>query len=462
MIRRFLSAVILIFPVATAMHGAESRLTNASKAVEWSGLVEKGRGITGEVPECRPGCQRFDFTIALPRGIWRKRDGGVEIAIQWVGLTSAIPPEARFAREGRPASDFRPVSDPNNLGDNLKLYVYRGASLIAKSDGSTSLAQSVQLRDAENGPVRVYVAFDPESASPAIAYHGLAQLEYDPAPQPVRQLLPDLEARPQQHLTFEPGAIFKRAISPDFPSCYYTEVEEDGAHTCLRFDQVFANVGEGDLEVRFTVPNSSTATNIDAMQRIDWSDRKNHFEDRPIGKVEFHPTHEHYHLMNLGLTRLWSVDEAGTRAGAAPVRQTNIKSAMKGTMLRSGRKVSFCMVDTNIDAWGQKGTGPRTWKSPDCQLPVSTDAAGRHFAQGVTKGWRDVYEWYIPHQYIEVTGVPDGLYILETIANPDSQVIEEKKSNNCVSIYIQLSGMSSGPHSARIVGPGPACTSEER
>jgi len=116
------------------------------------------------------------------------------------------------------------------------------------------------------------------------------------------------------------------------------------------------------------------------------------------------------------------------------------------------------MVDTEIDGWGKKGVGPRTWKAPDCLSPVSKDAANSYFAQGITKGWRDIYEWYLPHQYIEVSGVPDGIYILETIADPENEIEEEDKTNNCVSIYIRLSGISLGSPAAQIVGPGPPCS----
>ena len=457
MLRTFLLAVGLIL-FATKIFGGEGKLNNPKRLVQWTGVVAKARGPIGEVPECAHGCQRFDLAVKLPVGIWKDRPGGVQIAIRWEGLTNAMPPGAIFAVAGRTSANSPQSPDPTNLGDNLKLYVFRGASLIAKSDGITSLAQTVLLREVPNGPLRLYVAYDPDSANGTIAYEGLADIEYDPKPTPVRRLLPDLEARPQRHLTFDPGAIFARAISPQFPSCYYTEVEEDGAHTCLRFDQVFANVGQGDMEVRFTVPNGSVATSYEAFQRIYWSDRADRFEDRPVGRVEFHRTHEHYHLTNLGLSRLWNVDESGRRAGTSPVGQTNRKNKLRVTVVRSGRKVSFCMVDTEIDAWGKKGIGPRKWKAPDCLLPVSKDAANSYFAQGITKGWRDIYEWYLPHQYIEVSGVPDGIYILETIADPDNEIEEESKSNNCESIYIRLSGIPAGSPAAQIVGPGPSCS----
>jgi subtilase family serine protease len=42
-----------------------------------------------------------------------------------------------------------------------------------------------------------------------------------------------------------------------------------------------------------------------------------------------------------------------------------------------------------------------------------------------------------------VTGVPDGDYILETLADPDDAIREANESNNCASVFVRLSGMDS-------------------
>ena len=151
--------------------------------------------------------------------------------------------------------------------------------------------------------------------------------------------------------------------------------------------------------------------------------------------------------MTFAVSRLWSV------AGASdPKHPTGLK------VVRAGNKVSFCMVDTEIDAWAKKGDDPRKWKSPDCNYPISKDATSDSYAQGITKGWKDVYEWFLPHQYIEVTGLPDGTYVLETQADPNNRLRESNKTNNCGSVYVRLTGMRSSSPSAEILGPGPSCS----
>ena len=102
------------------------------------------------------------------------------------------------------------------------------------------------------------------------------------------------------------------------------------------------------------------------------------------------------------------------------------------------------MADIRIDAWGEKGDGPRKYYAPDCLFPQTSDGVTDEFRQGINNGWSDVYDWYIPDQYIEVTGVPNGYYRLEFCADPFNEIEEENEDNNCVVNHIRLSGME-GP-----------------
>ncbi len=337
---------------------------NPAQAVLLSGSVgPEDAGMT-EVPECvSTPCERFDLTVNLPPGVWLNRPGGVEIAIRW----AAFP-----------------------IFNNLPLFVYRAGSLVAKSDGIISTAQSVLLAEPANGPFQVYVAYDPDSPSPAIPYEGLAEVEYRPNPQRLRPLLPDLTPRQQRNASFVPAGIFFGEISSTYPSCYVSEVEGEEAQKCLRFDQIIANVGEGPIELRFAVPSGTTPPLADAFQRVFRSDGTS--EDRPAGRVEFHPFHGHYHFTSFGLSRLWRTDAAGNRLGSVPLRQNHGRRPVGALLTRTGRKVSFCMADVEIDFWNKKGDGPRTYNAPDCLFPASSDGTNDHFIQGITNGWADVYD----------------------------------------------------------------------
>jgi hypothetical protein len=126
----------------------------------------------------------------------------------------------------------------------------------------------VLIREPANGSFRVYVVHDPTSASAAIRYEGLAEVEYDPNPMPARRMLPDLETRPQANTSFEASGFPFDVVSDVYPSCYKSEVEEDGARLCLRFDQVFANSAEGAMELRFQTPKGTTPGTVAVSQRI--------------------------------------------------------------------------------------------------------------------------------------------------------------------------------------------------
>ncbi len=403
---------------AAAASASDGTLHNRVQTVLWSGTLNRATPPTGEIPECAEvACDRFDLRVDLGRHIWDERSGGVQVAIRW---------------------------EPSG-NDNLRLYVYRDGLRLAASDGIISTAQSVLLPVAENGQYRVYVAFDTDSTNDTVAYDGLSEVEFPPRVEPLRQLLPDLKPIEQRNIRFDPEpGIFFDVISTEFPSCFQSEVDEQNAHKCLRFDQIFANVGEGVLQLRFAIPHDPSDPSHSVFQRISWSDSPDHFEDRLAGEWEFHPIHQHYHYKGFGLSRLWKMDAQGHREGDAPIR--------------TGEKIGFCLADVEIHDWAKKGDGPRTYNAPDCLFPVESDDQFDYLRQGITPGWSDVYEWYLPDQFVEVSGIPDGDYILETIADPDGQILERRENrNNCVSVRIRLSDMTADIPSAQILGPGPRC-----
>ena len=67
-------------------------------------------------------------------------------------------------------------------------------------------------------------------------------------------------------------------------------------------------------------------------------------------------------------------------------------------------------------------------------------------------GWADVYNWFLPDQYLEVTDIRDDYYILTTIADADGLVLETNEDNNETSALIRICG-----DAAEIVGEGSTC-----
>jgi hypothetical protein len=165
----------------------------------------------------------------------------------------------------------------------------------------------VRIPEAPNGVYQVYVAFDPDSPDHVIPYEAIAQVEYGPKLYPVRALMPDLTMLPQRNVSFDASGFPFDVQSTEHPSCV-TEVEEDGARLCFRFDQIVSNEGEGPIELRFSVPREGSTAPVDPFmyQRIHRSDGLH--VDRAASAWEFHGSHG-----SLPLHRFRAVDSVGGR-----------------------------------------------------------------------------------------------------------------------------------------------------
>jgi hypothetical protein len=128
-----------------------------------------------------------------------------------------------------------------------------------------------------------------------------------------------------------------------------------GYRRLLRFDTVIMNCGDGDL----VVGNRSDPNNPYA----EW--------------FTLHTCHGHYHLDNFSIYELLTLD---------------------GTQVVAGTKQGFCMEDS-FKYDGGKSNGY------NCEN------------QGITSGWGDWYYKQLVGQWIDITGVPEGDYIVRASIN---------------------------------------------
>jgi hypothetical protein len=203
-------------------------------------------------------------------------------------------------------------------------------------------------------------------------------------------------------------------------------------------------MGEGALDIRFeqiagTVPVDDQHIPVD--QQIYRSDGSSYRV--PAGEVHWHAIHQHYHFDGFAQSKLWSIDSNGHR----------------DNLVSTGNKVSFCIATTNInpDYWGQQAFGANAYPAPNCLEPDSTSGGLDRYKQGMSVGWTDTYNWFLPAQYVEVTGVPNGDYILDTTVDPTHRLIERDVANNCGSVRVRLSSMGTSNPQAELLGVGPAC-----
>ena len=179
-------------------------------------------------------------------------------------------------------------------------------------------------------------------------------------------------------------------------------------NTLLRLSNGTANVGDGKLYLYGTgIDNGDGTENI--MQRI-WRSNGSTY-DRTAGVFLFHPEHNHIHVED------WceySLREVLPGDGV-------------GAVLAKSAKTSFCIVDLAIYDSGLPGFDP----SPEFNSCGST-------IQGLSIGWIDVYSRELAGQSIDVTGIPDGTYWLESTADPLGTVLEKDETNNVARIKVVL------------------------
>jgi hypothetical protein len=87
---------------------------------------------------------------------------------------------------------------------------------------------------------------------------------------------------------------------------------------------------------------------------------------------------------------------------------------LNGNLVARGHKQAFCLIDLDRVAGVAGRGGPQF---PDCGY------------QGISAGWADVYHSNLDCQWVDITGVPEGRYILEVSVNP-ARVIEEGNFTN--------------------------------
>jgi len=108
-----------------------------------------------------------------------------------------------------------------------------------------------------------------------------------------------------------------------------------------------------------------------------------------------------------------------------------------GAVVRIGPKLRYCLRDLRRIR-GDLPRAPRERVFGACNQTASK----QEVTLGTSVGWADVYPWYLPDQYIEISGVPDGLYVIETVANPIRSVHETTYDDNTARATIRLQGDS--------------------
>jgi hypothetical protein len=173
----------------------------------------------------------------------------------------------------------------------------------------------------------------------------------------------------------------------------------------LEFSNGTANLGPGSLDLYGIVQPDGTTF---AYQRVWNTDGS--AVDYLAGTFIFigHGGHNHWHFADFVDYTLRSVLSDGS----------------VGPIVRQSAKVTFCAAESDPF---------------DLSLPNAPQNAIHTCSnQGIAVGWMDVYPKGLEGQNIDVTGVPNGTYWLEMVADPDNHLKELDETNNVTRIKITI------------------------
>ena len=237
----------------------------------------------------------------------------------------------------------------------------------------------------------------------------------DPLPAPRAPAIPDLAMSP----------LYDIAISESI----------DGSSEYVSFTAAVANVGRGALIIHAVRADRRGAWRVS--QRFDEPDGSLSETITPGDVVWGGHGHNHWHV-HMGAS-YW-LSRPGSRA-----------------RIRTYEKVGFCFFD-QLPLRRQPLDAPSAPRFPKTSCN-GEDAL--EFTMGLSPGWSDPYQWTLPDQRLDVTGLPDGVYRLWSTADPGGWFRETDERNNLTWVDLHL-GLSASPPRLEIVGRGPAGASLPR
>jgi hypothetical protein len=197
-------------------------------------------------------------------------------------------------------------------------------------------------------------------------------------------------------------------------------VRSDGTKR-LRFTTIIANIGQGPFRMYGYDEDGVAKVGDDLLVRqlIQLTDGS--WFTRETGTTMYWSGdgHNHFHVKGVSLARLQSADGL--------------------TTLKTIHKIGFCF----LDSYRYGSTAGTTF---DSAHHVCQPAPNGRVPMGVSVRWADVYRSTIAHQWIDITGVPNGEYRIQVFADPPistgGRFLESNESNNKGWTRVRITGSS--------------------
>lgn len=193
-------------------------------------------------------------------------------------------------------------------------------------------------------------------------------------------------------------------------------VVQSSASWRLGFNSAVANLGAGPLMINGHRPDTSSSMVADQAVKMSDGSTQNY---PSIGSMIFYVPHNHWHYLGFD--------------------HYELRKASDYSMVAPDQKMGFCLGDRfTLNSDGTRTEpptviGPYTWT--DCQ-PGNTAALS--VSEGMSVGYGDDYTPQLEGQYIDVTGVAPGQYVVVHRVNQDGSVHETNYTNDAASVLINL------------------------
>lgn len=181
----------------------------------------------------------------------------------------------------------------------------------------------------------------------------------------------------------------------------------------LRFTTIFANAGPGHFELRGSRSSRSDRTmDVDQLM-YRWDGTRRRIDTPAIARYSG-DGHDHWHVQGVVVYEAWKE--------ADPL------------LTRRGAKTGFCFFDTT--AWKTSIRGAR--KAPYYQEAWCGTKASLANRTGLSVGWGDRYPWHFAYQWIDITGLPGGIYRVRATVDIHDYYDERIETDNCTWTKIRI------------------------
>ncbi|XP_068447587.1 lysyl oxidase-like 5a [Clinocottus analis] len=304
--------------------------------------------------------------------------------------------------EATDVGNTRPVPQQTRLGDATSAQRAHSLTRVTPESNASPTALSSNAVELHFPRPRPDTSRTRDSVDPRDPHsiHHRNSVFYNVYPPDRRNRVP---ARPAPGLGY--GTRFFHNGLPDLvPDPYYIQAASyiqrvqmyalrcAAEENCLSRSANHPSVRDLDYRVLLRFPqrvkNQGTADFLPVKPRHEW---------------EWHSCHQHYHSMEA-------------------FSNYDLLDVSTGQKVAEGHKASFCLEDTS------------------CDPGVRRRFACTSHTQGLGPGCYDTYHANIDCQWIDITDVPPGNYILKVTVNPSQMVQESDFSNNEVLCDIRYTG----------------------